>query len=409
MSQYDVAIIGAGMVGATLASALAVRGLRVVVFDRGSPPSFTADHYDMRVSALGSAAECVFQNLGVWSTIASRRVAPYRRMYVWDAGSSGAISFDAADLGESRLGHIVENGLVAYALHESLRRIDNARVLWGTVVKRIHTSDIDAVAIETDAEVFVARLLIGADGAGSWVRKRLGIAPHREYYRQRAIVAQVRTERPHENTAWQRFLPTGPLAFLPLADGSCSIVWSCDQPLASELMQLDDATFLRRLGESFEYRLGDVTQTGPRKGFSLSRSHAAAYIAERCALVGDAAHTVHPLAGQGANLGIADAAVLAEVLTDAEVSGKDLGGRSVLRRYERWRKGENALMMSAVHGLQRLFQARSFPLRGLRGAGLRLTDLAGPLKQMIMRRAMGMSGDLPRLAKPNLSIDVAMR
>ncbi len=403
MSQYDVAVMGAGMVGATLANALALQGLRVVVVDRGPSPSFDADHYDLRVSALGCAAERVLRNLEVWPIIDAVRVSPYRRMFVWDAGSFGAIVFDAADVGESRLGHIVENGLVVYALYQRLRQSGNVRFLGETAVQRIDTSDAASVTVETDKELISAQLVVGADGAGSWVRQQLGIKSRRQDYHQRAIVAQVHTEHPHERTAWQRFLPTGPLAFLPLADGSSSIVWSCDQPLAHELMQLDDAAFRKRLADSFEHRLGDVTQVGPRKTFPLSSSQVAAYIADRCALVGDAAHTVHPLAGLGANLGIADAAVLAEVVADAALSGRNIGSRTVLRRYERWRRGENALVAYAIHGLQRLFRAKSFPLRGLRGTGLRLTDHAGPLKRIIVRRATGMGGDLPQLAKPSVS------
>jgi 2-octaprenylphenol hydroxylase len=401
MSERDVVIIGAGLVGATLANALAQREFRIAVIDTGNPPVVDHGRYDLRVSALGRAAECVFRNLEVWPGISAQRVSPFRKMVVWDAESEGAITFDAAEVGEPQLGHIVENSLVVDALHQRLGNYPNADVLWATEVEKI-TPHRDAVTIDFGGGEYTAALVVGADGASSWVRKHLRIGARGMDYDQRAIVAQVHTERSHERAAWQRFLPTGPLAFLPLADGSCSIVWSCDRPMADELMTLTDEAFIHRLGESFEFRLGKVSAIGARKWFPLSRSYVEDYVASRCALIGDAAHTVHPLAGQGANLGIADAAALSEVVAGA--AGKDIGTRSVLRRYERWRKGENMLMMNAVHGLQRLFQARLTPIRQLRGLGLRLTDASGPVKQLIVRRAMGLSGDLPELAKCSVSI-----
>jgi 2-octaprenylphenol hydroxylase len=401
MRDYDVVIIGAGMVGATLANALAQRDFRIAVIDTGDPPVVDHDQYDLRVSALGRAAECVFRNLGVWPAISAQRVSPFRKMVVWDAGSEGAITFDAADVGEPQLGHIVENSLVVDALHRQLGSYPNAEVLWATEVEKIIPRH-DLVTVSFQDGERTAALVVGADGAGSWVRRHLRIGKRGTDYDQRAIVAQVYTERSHEHVAWQRFLPTGPLAFLPLADDSCSIVWSCDRPLADELMTLTDQAFMHRLGESFEFRLGDIRAIGVRKWFPLSRSSVEDYIDSRCALIGDAAHTVHPLAGQGANLGIADAAVLCEVV--AAAAGKDIGIRSVLRRYERWRKGENMLMVNAVHGLQRLFQMRSTPIRQIRGFGLSLTDASGPVKQFMVRRAMGLSGDLPELAKCSISI-----
>ncbi len=399
--QHDVIVVGAGLVGGVLANALAAQGLRLVVVDSGSAPVVDPQHCDIRVSALGRAADNVLRNLGIWEEMPRQRVSPFRAMVVWDAGSVGAIRFDAAEIAQPYLGHIVENNALIDASHQVLSRFDTVTVLWRSRVQELVTS-AHSVRIElSGGEAFTARVLVGADGAGSWVRRRLAIGSPRHDYAQRAIVAQVETEKPHQQTAWQRFLPTGPLAFLPLADGSSSIVWSCDRPTADELLELDDASFRARLASAFEHRLGDILRCGPPRSFPLSRSDAEAYIANRSALIGDAAHTVHPLAGQGANLGIADAVTLAEVLVDAANSGKDLGGRAVLRRYERWRKSENALMMYAMHGLQRLFSAPWGLVRGVRGLGLRVTDRSGPLKHAIIRRAMGLDGDLPRLARPN--------
>ena len=402
--MQDVVIIGSGIVGMTLANALARNGRKFVVIDAVSKPAFDPDRYDPRVSAIGRAAERIFLNLGAWPAISGKRISPFRNMVVWDAGSAGVISFDAANIGESHLGHIIENNLMVESLHRTLDEYRNGIVLWNTEVLEIIPGS-DSVTIKTRNEVFTTRVLVGADGSSSWVRNQLGIETQGLDYEQRAIVAQVHTELPHEHTAWQRFLPTGPLAFLPLADGSCSIVWSCDLPFADELLQLNDSAFVQRLAESFEYRLGQITQIGPRKWFPLHRAHADSYITNRCALIGDAAHTIHPLAGQGVNLGIADAAALSQVILDATAVGKDIGSRSVLRRYERWRKGENALMLSAVHGLYRLFQIRSTPARQLRGIGLQVTNRSGPMKRAIVRRAMGLTGDLPDLAKPQTWVD----
>jgi len=213
------------------------------------------------------------------------------------------------------------------------------------------------------------------------------------------VVANVRTAVPHQETAWQRFLPTGPLAFLPLHDGRCSIVWSTTPEQADSLLALDERDFGAALAEAFDWRLGAIVEVGPRTAFPLRLQHAHAYVQPGIALIGDAAHVVHPLAGQGVNLGLLDAATLAEVVSDAVAAGQDFASLKTLRRYERWRKGDNLLMLGVMDGFKRLFGNTLPPVRLLRNVGLNLTDAAGPLKNLIARRAMGLAGDLPKLAR----------
>jgi len=396
-AERDVVVAGAGVVGATLACALAGSGMRVTLV--GAEPS-ARGRGPRRVLALTRASETVFTHLDAWPGMRSRGVSVFREMTVWDAGSSGHIHFDSTEVGEPHLGHIVESGVVVGALLERLRASADVELRPQAQVESFAQDD-DGVSVRmADGTMLRARLLVGADGAASRVRAAAGIAHANLPYAQRAIVAEVRTALPHCQTAWQRFLPGGPLAFLPLADGRCSIVWSCDDERAQELLALDARTFRRELGAAFEHRLGEVKACGPRVSFPLSVAHARAYALPRIVLAGDSAHTVHPLAGQGANLGIADAATLAEVVLDAFRRRLDVGALPVLRRYERWRKGENLLMLATMDGFKRAFGSEHAPVRYARGLGLRVADQAGPLKRALMRRAMGLEGDLPRLARP---------
>jgi 2-octaprenylphenol hydroxylase len=250
-----------------------------------------------------------------------------------------------------------------------------------------------------DGREFPTRLLVGADGAQSKVRQLAGIDTRGWNYEQKAVVGNVRTAEPHQATAWQRFLPTGPLAFLPLQDGRCSIVWSTTPEQVDALLALDDAAFAEALAEAFDRRLGEIIEVGPRGAFPLRLQHTRDYVKPGLALIGDAAHVVHPLAGQGVNLGLLDAATLAEVILDAITAGQEIGAFRVLRRYERWRKGDNLLMLGVMDGFKRLFSNPLPPVQLLRNLGLNLTDAAGPLKNLIARRAMGLEGDLPRLAR----------
>ena len=398
----DVIVVGAGMVGAVLVQMLADAGFSVVVFERdGLITDWDSGEHDLRVSAINLSSERVLTALDIWSDVCGRRASPYERMYVWDAGSTGKIEFDCADYGLTHLGTIVENNLISFLLHQKIQASRNVTVIDNVELDAIDQGEKKVAVRWGDSRSVRGKVLVGADGAGSWVRESLGMSVNQASYDQLGIVAQVSTEENHRQTAWQRFLSTGPLAFLPLSNADCSIVWSCEQQLAGELMALGDSKFSQRLTESFACKLGKVTCTGPRKSFLLASASVPHYIDNRSVLIGDAAHVVHPLAGQGVNLGLTDAAVLAEVLSDARNNNKDIGHRLTLRRYERWRKGDNLLMGSALTGMKNLFGTKINPVATLRGVGLDMVDEFGPLKRLFASKAMGISGDLPDIMRVN--------
>lgn len=400
-AAYDVVIAGAGMVGSLAACALGDSALKVALI--GPQPASDAPRadYDLRVSALTLATQTMFETLGAWAGVARRRSAPVRSMRVWQAGAAGEIEFDAAEIGEPCLAYIVENDVILAALRERLDQFTNVHVIESAVADFA----IDELVQTTlaDGRQLSARLLVGADGADSAVRRRLDIPVRRFDMEQQGIVATVRTERVHDDTAWQTFLPSGPLAFLPLPEpNACSIVWSADSDRAQALLGLDDAGFTAALADAFGGRLGAIRSVSPRAAFPLALAHADRYVRDRAALIGDAAHTVHPLAGQGVNLGFLDAAALAEVLRAAAAERRDIGALHVLRRYERWRKGDNLAMIGVTGGFKFLF-GNDWPfVRGLRGAGLSLTNRIAPVKNLIMRRASGLAGDLPALARRSI-------
>jgi 2-octaprenylphenol hydroxylase len=397
---HDVAIIGAGMVGATLACCLAEGGLRIALVESAPPPADWPDgSVDVRVSALTAASVQIFRRLGVWRSMVDLGVSPFSRMRVWDAGGAGTIRFDCTDIGEPQLGHIVENRVMQRALHARARSFAHVSVHCPSSVSTLAPREESIRIGLTGGGALEARLVVGADGASSQVRQLAGIGTRGWSYDQHALVATVATGLPHEETAWQRFLPQGPLAFLPLRDGRSSIVWTTEPARAQELLRLSEADFMAQLADAFERRLGAITAVSGRGAFPLRLQHANTYIAPRLALVGDAAHTIHPLAGQGVNLGLLDAAALAEAVLDAHKAGADVGARGVLRRYERWRKGDNMQMMLAMDAFKRVFGSASPLLRMARNLGLDLTDAAAPLKHAIIRRAMGLRGDLPQLAR----------
>jgi len=399
-AAYDVVIIGGGMVGAALACALGDTALKVAVLDH-APAAAPADHsYDQRVSAITLASQAFFENVGAWDGMARRRVSPVRKMHVWSEGGDGAIHFDAAEIGEACLAWIIENSVIRNALLERLQHFTNVHYLCPVQVQDIHLAGEAATLTLNDGRRLRTRLLVGADGADSAVRHAAGIETQSFNLDQKSIVATVVTGKPHEQVARQRFLATGPLAFLPLDDPrTCSIVWSADSARAQQLLALDGVSFIGELQHAFGDTLGKIETIGPRAAFPLALSHAKTYTAARVALIGDAAHTVHPLAGQGVNLGFLDAAALAEVLLDAAAGEKDIGAHLLLRRYERWRKGGNLSMVAVTGGFRYLF-GNDLPLvTQLRNVGLELTNSVTPMKNFIMRRASGLEGDLPKLAR----------
>ena len=302
----DVAVVGGGMVGAAAALALARAGFAVALLEAQAPaPWDAAAEVDLRVVGLAPSSITLLDDLGVWPTIRAARVGPYRHMHVWDAGSGASIDFDAASEGRDLLGCIAENSLVQWALWQALDAA-GVRTLCPAQVKGFEAGD-DRISLElADGERLSAGLLVAADGAGSPLRDMAGIATRGRDYAQRAVVAHVGTERPHEHTAWQRFLPSGPLALLPLADGRSSLVWSLPEAEAGRVLALDEQAFLDELGAASDFRLGRITRTTARASFPLKMQLAQRYQAERMVLLGDAAHAVHPLAGQGVNLGLRD-------------------------------------------------------------------------------------------------------
>ncbi|MDA1107190.1 MAG: UbiH/UbiF/VisC/COQ6 family ubiquinone biosynthesis hydroxylase [Proteobacteria bacterium] len=399
-AEYDVVIVGAGIVGATLACALADSGLRMALIEARVPArTWPADSRDLRVSAITPGSMRVLHALGVWRNVVAQRAQPFHAMQVWDATGDGAIHFDSADIDADSLGYIVENRVLQHALLERAERHTNIEWRCPESVTAVEFGDAQTTVATAAGHTLRARLVVGADGPDSGIRALAGIATHGWAYAQSALVANVKTARPHQDTAGQRFLPGGPLAFLPLTDGYSAVVWTLPTAEAERLRALDEAAFARELETALESRLGRVEQVGSRACFPLRLLWAEHTVQARLALIGDAAHTVHPLAGQGLNLGIMDAAVLAEVITDARARRKDIGALSILRRYERWRKTDVLATGAALEGLHRLFGSSLAPVHWARNAGLTLTDALTPLKTLIMRHAAGVAGDLPRLAQ----------
>jgi len=403
--RADLLIVGAGMVVSALALALRHSGLQILSLDGGPltvKPFDAQAPFEPRVSALSAASQRILERLGAWDGIAQRRATPYSDMHVWDGSGTGQIHFSAASVHAQVLGHIVENRVVQDGLLERLHDSDIG-LLPNARLEQLRRSGDEWLLTLADGRQLRAPLVIAADGANSAVRRLAGCETREWDYLHHAIVTSVRCSAGHQATAWQRFTDEGPLAFLPLTRDSqqdwCSIVWSTTPEHAEQLMALDEAAFLQALERAFEGRLGDVLQADPRVCVPLRQRHAKRYVDEGLALIGDAAHTIHPLAGQGVNLGFLDAAVLAEVLVNACERGERLADVKVLSRYERRRMPHNLALMAAMEGFERLFQADPLPLRWLRNSGLKLVEKMPEAKAVFVRQALGLSGDLPDLAK----------
>jgi 2-octaprenylphenol hydroxylase len=398
--QFDVIINGGGMVGLLLANALANHKLSIAIIETGEKQSaWNNKQFDLRVSAITRASQQIFSTLNVWQDIAAMRISPFREMHVWDSTGDGVIHFDSAEIGQDCLGHIIENSVITLALYQRLQSFDNVYWFQPATPSELQLDEQQIVITLDDEANIAAKLLVGADGGQSWVRQQAGIDVRTIDYKQNAVVATVKTQLFHQETAWQRFMPTGPLAFLPLTDGYSSIVWSTTPEHADNLLSMDDESFKQTLAEGFDFKLGEILETSARGKFPLRGQHAKNYVKDRLVLIGDAAHTIHPLAGQGVNLGFADAATLAEVLVDAVRTKQDIGKFKILRRYERWRKGDNLAMLSAMTGFKTLFGNNNGLLKSLRNTGLNITNNLSPVKNTIIRHAMGLEGDLPKLAR----------
>ncbi|OGT70890.1 MAG: hypothetical protein A3H44_05365 [Gammaproteobacteria bacterium RIFCSPLOWO2_02_FULL_57_10] len=431
-TDFDIVIVGAGMVGASLACALAETDLRIAVLDSqiidtptSSSGAFADLPFDPRVSAITPASQAFFKAFDVWDAIAARRCSPYTDMHVWEADGTGSIHFSAADIHADVLGHIIENSVILAALHEKLQKQKNVTLLAPVTLQELQPEMTAESAspgriglVLAEDRQLSTRLLVAADGANSRVRELAGFQVREWDYEHHAIVTTVRTELPHQQTAIQRFMDEGVLAFLPLspcgsgpcprsdiADNSiagrarshmskddqhyCSIVWSVVPDHAQRLMSLNDSAFAQALESAIESRLGAIVHVDKRYSFPLRQRHASSYVQKGIALIGDAAHTIHPLAGQGANLGLLDASALANEICQAHAVGRDFADMRTLRRYQRRRIGHNLGMMWLMEGFKHLFADQPLPLRWLRNAGMSGLDRVVPVKNRIMRSAMG--------------------
>lgn len=397
--HYQVVIVGAGMVGAALAAGLANSDISVALIEPNREPEpprnlVECADFGVRVSAITAQSESLLTQLGAWSLISEQRKSPYQGMTVWDAEGTGEVDFNASELHVSCLGTIVENREIVWALQQIVEQAENI-----TIIRDIVTH-IDNQNDQGETPVFLAsgktlatELLVGADGALSRIKQWGEFANCEWDYKHQALVATIEVEQSHQHTAWQRFRPEGPLALLPLAaqnDRTCSIVWSTNDEECQHLLSLNDDEFCDALTAASEQRLGKVIHVGPRMAFPLRQRHAKNYVVPGIALIGDAAHTIHPLAGQGVNLGFKDVAALTEELLRAHQQELSLGNLKVLKRYERRRQADNLIMMGAMEGFKRLFAAEQPMIRLLRNEGMRLFNRASAIKQHVVMQAMGL-------------------
>lgn len=396
MQSVDVAIVGGGMVGLAVACGLQGSGLRVAVLEQREPQPLAADAAPaLRVSAINAASEKLLTRLGVWSDIVARRASCYHGMEVWDKDSFGRIEFDDQSMGYSHLGHIVENAVIHYALWQKAQQSSDITLMAPAELQQVAWGENEAFLTLKDGAMLTARLVIGADGVNSWLRNKADIPLTFWDYRHHALVATIRTEDAHGAVARQAFHGEGILAFLPLSDPHlCSIVWSLAPQEAERMQQASDEQFNQALNIAFDNRLGLCRVESERQVFPLTGRYARQFAAHRLALVGDAAHTIHPLAGQGVNLGFMDAAELVDELKRLHRQGKDIGQYLYLRRYERSRKHSAALMLAGMQGFRELFAGTHPAKKLLRDMGLKLADTLPGVKPQLLRQAMGLN-DLP--------------
>ena len=402
MQQTDIVIGGGGMVGLALGLALAKAGLDVTVVDPVPAKTATDEKFDGRVSALAYASVRLFQALGVWSRL-EPDAQPINDILVTDAPLGGAPSpfslhFDSREAG-APLGHIVENRHTRAALFATAAETKNLNLIAPAALADIAVTPYHAEATLSDGRVLRARLAIAADGRDSPAREQMGIGTVAWSYAQWGIVATVEHERPHNGVAYEHFLPSGPFAILPMTGNRSSLVWTETETIAPAMMKLPEEAFNTEIARRFGDHLGRTKSAGPRWSYPLKFHLARDYVRPRFALAGDAAHGIHPLAGQGLNLGLKDAGALAEVVLDAARLGLDFGTLDVLKRYERWRRFDSFTLAAATDALNRLFSNDFTPLRIVRDLGIGMVDRLGPVRRFFMRHAGGDVGQLPRLMK----------
>ncbi len=403
MKTADIVISGGGMVGLSLGLALAQGGFRVAVADTTPMTAQLEAQFDGRVSALAYASIRMYRALGVWEAMAPH-AQPIREILVTDgapgrAASPFSLHFDAAEVGAPELGAIVENRHIRAALFARAQTEANLTLIAPAAVQGVTVEGGQAVAALANGETVKAGLAVAADGRVSPLREAMGIKVIGWSYPQVGIVATVEHERPHNGVAYEHFLPAGPFAILPMTGNRSSLVWTERRELAPAILKLDEARFNQELARRFGAHLGAVTLAGPRWSYPLSFHIARDFVKPRFALAGDCAHGIHPIAGQGLNLGLKDAAALAEVLLDAARLGQDIGALDVLKRYERWRRFDSVTLAASTDALNRLFSNDIAPLRAIRDIGMGIVDSIGPARRFFMRHAGGDVGKLPKLMK----------
>ena len=391
----DLSIVGGGMVGLALACALRHSGLHIVVIERGEAPVFKSLERDCRVSAIVKGNVKILQGLGVWKYLQDD-AGPMRSMRIWDNQEAGGIRFDGSEIGEDVLGYLIENSATQKAMHKAMLESDNVEFCSPADISEVQWREEHVLVKLADGRVLTTPLIVGADGGRSWIREQAGIGVWQRDYKQKGIVATVRPERGHNGIAFQRFLPTGPLAMLPMTGGLCSIVWSAETSEADRLMAMDEDAFLDALNLTFGPTLGCITEAGERAAFPLIARLAKHFVRDRVALIGDAAHCIHPLAGLGVNLGLRDAMVLAQEIADARRFDEDWGEMAVLERYMKQRMPDVLSVMGSMEGLHQVFTSTIPGLKEVRGLGMRLMGNSGAIKQLLMRNSTGLSLPVPK-------------
>jgi 2-octaprenyl-6-methoxyphenol hydroxylase len=405
--SVEAVVVGAGMAGMTLAHALASAGIEVAVIDRANPQEMQTASHDVRTTAIAAGSANVLRGIGLWDRI-DANACPIETIRVSDGDSLMFLHFDHREAGDVPLGHIIENRLIRQAMYMRAESHANLQIIAPAEISNIERGESGVTVQLENGDILGARVVFACDGRNSALRKAAGIPVAEWHYDQSSFVCVIAHELPHQNIAHERFLPGGPFALLPMMDlpkpvngmlHQSSVVWSESNDLVPAILKLSDAGFVEALGRCIGSFLGDIALASPRWVHPLGLKHAIRYTDQRLALVGDAAHAIHPIAGQGLNMGIRDVAALAELVVDARRLGRDIGDPDILLDYERWRRVDNMMLTVTTDGLTRLFSNDIAPVRTVRDLGLAAVNATPPLRKFFMRHAMGLVGELPRLVR----------